>query len=278
VSWSVSNINSRHLLTLSFLFRGIFEPPGSKAVSAFVAAYEKETNPIWIVARAEELKLNGERDIADHGQVQLGEVESNTRIANEREANLYQENIHHEHPVAESNSQRPTEICRNSIDITDRLDSNIPYIAETTDAPDVTESWRAPNIVEPTSVPNVTKDASPLDVTQAINAPLAPKSREHLNRISAQFFANAKVETQLLSRLYDRGVPAIDIALVINTLRGGGGFTDEEEDQLLQRLCDLHVPYADIALIFDAMRKREDSRRKPDDPEDAPPEYDFKAN
>jgi hypothetical protein len=196
-----------------------------------------------------------------------------------REANLYQDDIHHEHSVAESsNSQRPTEICRNSIDITDCLDSNISYIAETAGDPDVTESWRAPNIVETKSVPDVTEDTSTLDETQAINTPLTPKSREHLNQISAQFFSNAKAETQLLSRLYDRGVPAIDIALVINTLRGGGGFTEEEEDQLLQRLCDLRVPYADIALISDAMRKREDSRRKLDDPEDAPPEYDFTTN
>jgi hypothetical protein len=77
---SASNISARRLLTLPFLFRGSFEPPGSKAVSAFVAAYEKETNPIWLGAKAEELKSKREQNIVDRGQVQLGEVESNTRI------------------------------------------------------------------------------------------------------------------------------------------------------------------------------------------------------
>lgn len=89
---------------------------------------------------------------------------------------------------------------------------------------------------------------------------------------------NEKTQTELLSCLYDLNMPAIDIALVVNAMRGK--CTREEEAQLLQRLYSLHVPSAVIAQMVDAMRSCEGPSSREvvrDDPiGDAPPGYDYK--
>jgi hypothetical protein len=88
-----------------------------------------------------------------------------------------------------------------------------------------------------------------------------------------------KMQTELLSRLYDLNIPAVDIALVVNAMRGKS--TKDEEAELLLRLYSLQVPSAFIAQLVDAMRNREGASSqgvvRNDPTEDGPPSYDFKA-
>jgi hypothetical protein len=62
------------------LFSGQFEPPGTKAVNAFVNEYEREHDPRWIaIKEAQQRAAKAERameEAAKTGQVTAGEVES----------------------------------------------------------------------------------------------------------------------------------------------------------------------------------------------------------
>jgi hypothetical protein len=89
-----------------------------------------------------------------------------------------------------------------------------------------------------------------------------------------------KMQTELLSRLYDLNIPAVDIALVVNAMRGKS--TKDEEAELLLRLYSLQVPSAFIAQLVDAMRNSDGARsegvvRHNEPTDDGPPSYDFKA-
>lgn len=86
------------------------------------------------------------------------------------------------------------------------------------------------------------------------------------------------LQKTLLNELYDFNIPATDIALVVNAMRGT--CSRDEEAVLLQRLYNLGVPSAYIAKLVDAMRKgKKDSGveqvvvRNDDVIEDAPPQY-----
>ena len=89
-------------------------------------------------------------------------------------------------------------------------------------------------------------------------------------------------QCRLLGELYSLDIPAADIALMVQTMRGDG--TRAEEAMLLQRLYALSVPSSLIAQVVDAMRAGHASNAEPDAilhvqasdiPDDAPPVYEY---
>jgi hypothetical protein len=124
---------------------------------------------------------------------------------------------------------------------------------------------------------------SDVHATASTSTPVASRTESHpisVATTSRNQPVNEKTQTELLSCLYDLNMPAIDIALVVNAMRGK--CTREEEVQLLQRLYSFQVPSAVIAQMVDAMRgcdREGPSSRgvvREDTTGDAPPGYDSK--